>query len=1268
MQLRLSSATALLALIALSLTAFGQIKSATITGAVADNTGAAIPGAVITVTNEETTVGQQVTANDAGDYTMPYLAPGRYTVEVRHAGFNIYKRTGVALGVNETVRVDAKLTISAVSEVIEVQGGTALQTETSEVQNAVGENLIQSAPNPNQNPYYWASLQPGVIGRAAFEDTQSVEAMGIGIDARRAMSAFAVNGGQAFANDIQLNGLSVQGSAWNEASVLPNQDSLQEVRTQVNKFSAEYGRGQGVVQLTTKSGGNQYHGGLNYRFRNDALNANTFGRNARDLEINPFKSHDYGGTFGGPIWLPKKVFGPAAFDGHNKAFFFVSYSGLYHNRGITFLRTVPTARERIGDFSETYVPVNGQPVKIRLWDPFVVTPVAGQTNQFRRAEIPNARLDLYRRANGSPGVDPFALKLMSFYPLPNRAPEGTGDQILQNINNYRREDIQQFRRNNVDARLDFKVRKHSLYSTFGITRGQITTPRTWGSDNPFYAQNSFIGNVNNDNNPYIQIGDTVVLGNSLVLDLRYGINRINSNNEADTFDNFDYLQFGVPSSLLALNGAPGAPPQFDPGERYSALNASNSLHKRERQTNHTIAASLTKSLGRWTLKAGGEGRVYLSNYIDPEESFWIQTDPLYTREIINATGGAAGAGVNASNDGFGPASFLLGGGFIAIAEGRSVRLGLAQKYLAFYSQNDWRVNNRLTLNLGARWDFQPGPTERYNQISGVDFSRKNPFGTQGLIVFPGAQGEGRNLWKNRYDEFAPRVGFAWRVKEDTVVRGGYGLTYLPSNTGYFDGTFNYGSATFSKFLISQPYGLTPRGVLVGKYYEVNSVAGGEGAQLDAPSSYGAGTPRFDYQDYQAGAVQQWNLFIERRVGKNWQASIGYTGTKGDHLPFSSVAANNDQFIDPAILTSWRNTFIANGGNNNPANDQIANPFQPNPANLIPFKGNLGRTTLSRRETLLPYPHLGTLNTKRAFGFSNYHALQLQVNRRLAQGLMINAHYTWSKALEFGLSDAQNNQGYSQTGGAPSFNWRNLREGYRLSLSDTPHRFVASFTYDLPIGTKRWLKVGDGLVNTLIGGWRTSGVFTANSGVPLQITGAAGGSINARPDLVEGVPLELPKNLQGWYDGNTTITLPSGRQYRPSAFSYLIYNPDAFRGRVLEFTNADGSKRYVNDVYWYGTAANTFDAIRSLPRWNVNLTLQKSFRLGEKVWLDFSAQATNAFNHTQWRPTGFGRDLGGQATTTTNGQIPGLGTGTAYGTHNTDTYEPRSVLLQLKLRF
>ena len=275
-------------------------------------------------------------------------------------------------------------------------------------------------PNITNNPFYFATLQAGVVPRSALNDTQSVNSFGIGIDGRRTFSAIAINGGQAFTNDIVLDGVSVQGSAWNEAAVVPNTEGIQEVRTIINNFSAEYGRAQGVITVTTKSGTNAYHGSAFDRVRNEAFNANSFANNARGIAIPDFKVNSFGATLGGPL---RK----------DKAFFFVSYEGLRHNRSVDYLRTVPTELEKKGDFSQTRVNVSGVPTPINLFDPFSVRQV--EPNVYQRTPIANSVL---------PNPDPFALRVMSYYPAPNRTP-----QDEYNTNNYylrAAEDFQQEQR------------------------------------------------------------------------------------------------------------------------------------------------------------------------------------------------------------------------------------------------------------------------------------------------------------------------------------------------------------------------------------------------------------------------------------------------------------------------------------------------------------------------------------------------------------------------------------------------------------------------------------------------------------------------------------------------------------------------------------------------------------------------------------------------------------------------------------------------------
>jgi hypothetical protein len=1145
----------------------------------------------------------------------------------------------VQVATAETIRVPVSLEVGAVNTTVEVTAEmSGVEVESVSVQGVANQNLVENLPNLNDNPFYFATLMAGVVGREELTDGQSVNAFGIGIDGRRNFSAISVNGGQAFTNDIQVNGVSVQGSAWNEAAVVPNRDSVQEVRAITNNFSAEYGRAQGVLQLTTRSGTNNYHGTVFDRVRNDFFGANTVNNNARGITRPAFKVNTFGATLGGRV--PK-----------TKIFFFTSYEGMVHSQRIDYSKNVPTAGERVGDFSRTQSSSNGVPAPLLLFDPF--SAVQTDKNVYTHEPIPNSLIPPSQ-------ADPFALKLMSFFPLPNHAPDN-----VFGSNNFLNSTTRTFKKHSVNSRLDYQWGKHSLYGTGGLTKGLIDSPNSWGPDNPFHSRNEFIGRNVQDFNPFGALGDTVVLSPSTVMDIRYGINRIQSNNQAEIFPNFDYSQFGIPKDIQAINAVPGAAPEFYPGGNFSNLNQTNSLHKRERQLNHQLVGSVTKTHNRWVFKFGSEYRVMLSNYIDAEESAYILTGAGYTRQLSDAVGGAIGSPAN-NVAGYGPASFLLGAGNISVAAGRGVKPALAQKYFALYSQNDWRATNKLTIFLGMRWDLQPGPTDRYDRMSSLDLSAKNPYGTLGAYAFPGQNGYSRNLWDTHYRDFGPRLGFGYKLLQRFVVRGGYGLSYMPTNTGYFDGPFTYGMDTFSAYTTSDLYGPNPQGVVIGKYYGVNHVVQGAGPDGRFPGIYGNGQlPRFDRRGYLDGRSQQWNFVVETRLGRDWQISTTYSGSQGDHLPFARFPLNSLQYMPDSLLQSWRQDYISRNGRGYLGSDQVPNPFQPINGPLIPFNAPEGRATMALQDTLMPYALFGNIGMQESFGFSRYDSLIVQLNHRFAKGLQLTAHYTWSKATDFTQTEAMSN-GYTDTGGylGGTLDVHNHNNNRKLSLTDVPHRFVASMLYEVPVGKGKMLHPGNRLVSGIASGWKISGAFTAQTGFPVFVSGANTNGLNARPDRVAGVPLEVPKELQHWYDGRTRVTLPSGHVIQPCAFCFLKYNIDAFQGRTM--TAPNGS--IITDLFWNGTAALDYADLRGNGRWNLNASVNRTFRLTERFALDFSAQSTNTLNHAEFR-SGINGGLGAVNLLNTAGNIPGTGqSGGSFGTYGMGTFDPREVVFELKVRF
>ena len=427
-----------------------QVRSSTIVGTVTDSTGAAVPAADVLVREQNTNISYDFRTNEAGQYTVPYLPVGLYSVTVKKPGFKTVTKSNVALESAATVRVDAVLEVGQVETSVTVEASAAaLQTDSATVQKAVGETIIKSIPNVQNNPLFYVLLQPQVQTHSRFNDSTSTYGFGIGAEGRRSFSAFSVNGGDTFSNDIQVDGISVLGHGWNEATVLPNPEGIQEVRLQANNYSAEYGRGQSVVQIITKSGTNQLHASAFYRLRNDALNANTFYRNMLG-ESNPlsrrpaFKSNLYGGTAGGPLLIP------GLYNGKDRTFVFGSFERLQFNRAVDYTRTVPTEAERRGDFSRSVANVGGTPAPLLLFDPASVRFEGGRyvRTPFANSVIPQARLD------------PAGRFLVNSYPAPNIAP--LDPSFL--LNNYQARFPQEFRRNNFNGRLDHRAGAHNICS------------------------------------------------------------------------------------------------------------------------------------------------------------------------------------------------------------------------------------------------------------------------------------------------------------------------------------------------------------------------------------------------------------------------------------------------------------------------------------------------------------------------------------------------------------------------------------------------------------------------------------------------------------------------------------------------------------------------------------------------------------------------------------------------------------------------------------
>jgi hypothetical protein len=324
--------------------------------------------------------------------------------------------------------------------------------------------------------------------------------------------------------------------------------------------------------------------------------------------------------------------------------------------------------------------------------------------------------------------------------------------------------------------------------------------------------------------------------------------------------------------------------------------------------------------------------------------------------------------------------------------------------------------------------------------------------------------------------------------------------------------------------------------------------------------------------------------------------------------------------------------------------------------------------VNRELTYNLVPLLGSYAQVAPIGWNNYHGLTLALSRQFSNGFLVNTHYTWSKALDFVQGEMQLNGGSEAVGNIPGdLDRRNLRNNQRFSDHDIRHRFVATWVYELPFGRgKRWA-ADAGWLNAIVGGWKVSGAYLAQTGTPNNIGGGNTNSINGRPNRIDGAPAEVPKELQRWYDGKTTVTLPNGQRITPCAFCFLKYNVGAFRGATT--TAANGST--ILDMMWWGTAATNYADITGPGRDNLNLSLEKNFKVKERIEFLLSAEATNAMNNVQFKPRMNSVSVGAlqPRPDPSRGLDVGMGTNSNFGTINAaSTFDPRQVELRLRIRF
>jgi hypothetical protein len=994
---------------------------------------------------------------------------------------------------------------------------------------------------------------------------------------------FKVNGGQEGGTDVLVDGVSISlvspNIQWNKG-VSP--EAVQEFKVLQSNFSPEYGEsGDGIISLTLKSGTNDFHASAYDYLRNRVLDANSWRNNTSGTPKPIDTQNDFGFTVGGPAWVPH------LYNGRDKTFFFFAYEGFRLQTGGTSVLSLPPESFRKGDFS-ALLPGT------QLYDP--------TTN----AAIPGNIL------TNDPNFKPSAVMTKVFALLPpttgalsNNAIGTTASKTTANL---------------WDLRIDHIISQKQRISG-GFDHG-----------NTFKGDVSSLGPIFGQGTPqstrYARFSHNYVFTPTIVNQFLFGFSRRFRGEVANS------LGQGYPAKigLTGVNNTTFPCIKFFGGPYREVLNACGDSQFADNV--YQVNDSVSWIKGKHNLKFGGEVRFLQFNVRRlTQGSGEFHFDPAQT-----SLKGAGGDAVASSLFGLVNETILNYGGFS----------GVRYKDYSFYAQDSYKLRPRLTLNYGLRYDTDIPATEAFNRFSAVDPTLPNPGAGNllGAYTYFGT-GTGRNGRKRPQDTykkaFGPRVGFAYKINDKTVLRGGYGIFYEPLREGSFAdqdglGFFNKEDlGTVVQIDSGVPHVLPQFGPFTPEGQNNN------GGVILVPRSSG-----------RPADIQTWNLDVQRQITTNLVLSVAYVGSKGTHLPALNIMPNQS---NPSLLPFF-STFRDDLATNSSCLAGAPPPAPQCPAAIaagvkLPY-ANFD-TNLHIDQIFRPFPQYGDFNQEdNSFspdrtGNSTYHAMQLQVDKRFAQGLSFLVSYTVSKNLTDADSAGPGVSGFIGTNSFIGQNSYNRGAEKAVSQLDTPQSLVVSFFYELPIGHgKRYLHEG-GFVDRVVGGWYLSGVGSYKSGLPTTAYGPCGGTAGdvlfggchftgiARVNVVPGVS-ETNKSSN----------------FNPATTSF--YNSAAF-SLVAPLT--------------FGNEPRSLDHARTWGERNENFTLGKKTRIfGERATIDLKAEFFNLLNrHVFKAPGGF--DSGLQSPFIPLGapgcNNPGQRFACGFGTVS-NTSDPRAIQFGLKIEY
>lgn len=1053
--------------------AYAQVDTGAILGTVRDASGGTVPNATVIVTNDDTGTTQTMSTAGNGQYTFSPLRIGSYSITVQAQGFETRKQTGIQLNIQQQAVVDFSLTPGKVTSTVEVTAAApVLQSENASVGQVVESREINDLPLNGRNFTFLARLAAGVTQGQQESRGENAEGMFTANGARPAQNNYLLDG-------IDNNTSSVDFLAGASFVVQPPVDAIAEFNLQTSDFSAEFGRAGGaVLNATLKSGTNQFHGSVWEFLRNDKLDAADFFQNKNGTQKGEFRQNQFGATAGGRII-------------RNKTFWFGDYEGTRIRQAIPETATVPTALERDGGFTNfsdlitlqagSYTDALGavHPAGT-IFDPATTQQLAngGYIRQpFAGNIIPAGRLD------------PNAVKLLSLYPAP------TAPGLLNNYSVNRKNTID---RNSFDVRLD----------QYFSERDQAFLRYSWASSpmhfpGPFtgYADGGGFGNGNEtEDTQGAALSYTHTFAPTLVNEIRVGFNREHTDREQPYGSDTSNIpaQFGIPGVVQTPGN--GGLPYISLGN-LTNLGASEWLVSDRYSNTLQLTDTLTKTYSSHTFKGGAEYQNIKFPWLAPPTSRGaFDFNGTYT-SIPGVTDGSTGLAqmlLTPTVSTVGGPNFVGGSDSVSVSNFGGV--AAKRSYWGGFIQDDWKVSSRLTLNIGARYEWFSPTGETYD--AQANFVPGNPFSTAEYLIPASRQNKPalsasflqllqtdgiKLVYTNRYGSgltnvqktnVAPRVGIAYRLTNRWVIRAGYGIYY-----GAFENRGGYPSLGYNypfqySFSFPAPNPVTPIQYSNGAYATLET--GLTAIPLDPTLVDASGLALRGIQlNYKTPYYENYNFSLQHQIGLNTSLTVAYVGGVSRHL----------ETFPGANLQS------------------ILLPLNYNPQNYVPFPD------FSRGS-----PYLDTI------GVSSYNALQATLERRYQNGLTFLISYSWQKTLT-DAGDSLNGGGLS---GYRAPGIIGIQGDYGPAAFDIRHAFSASGTYELPVGKrKRYMANGPAMAQFVLGNWSANWIFTYDTGQP-QTVGCAtgtGAGTSCFADQVRGVDPYANQSVDHFYNAAAFTTPP-----------------------------------------------------------------------------------------------------------------------------------------------